>query len=127
MISFPPDPEPDENEDDEEIVDEVDFVELDDSTLPSTDGEVVNWDGEVVDTKKGTWRSQEAFRIGDKVITNEAVTAVSTTTVVLIILGIAIFLYISYRKREQIKVQARRASTFIRRTTKKLRATISGK
>lgn len=60
----------------------------------------MNWDGEVVDTKKGTWKSQEAFRIGDTIITNEAVTAVSTTTVVLIILGVALFLFITYRKRE---------------------------
>ena len=69
----------------------------------------------------------KVLKIGDTVITNEAVTAVSATTVILIIVGVALFLFISYRKREQIKIQARRASTFIRRTTKKLRATISGK
>ena len=87
----------------------------------------MNWDGEVVNTKAGTWRKQEAFRIGDTVITNEAVTAVSTTTIVIIIICVAIFLFISYRKRETIVVGARKLSIAVRRTTKKLRATISGK
>ena len=49
MVPADPEPEPEETDDDQE--EEEEFVDLDDSSLPSTDDIVVNWDGEVVDTK----------------------------------------------------------------------------
>jgi len=60
----------------------------------------VNWDGVRVNPKEETWGKKEAFSIGDTVITREAVTAVSATTVILIIVGVGLFLFITYRKRE---------------------------
>ena len=52
MVPADPEPEPEETDDDqEEEEEEEEFVDLDDSSLPSTDDIVVNWDGEVVDTK----------------------------------------------------------------------------
>lgn len=86
---------------------EDDFVELDDSVLPDADEVVVNWDGEEVNPKEGTWseiKKEEAFKIGDTVITVEAVTAVSATTVVIIIICVLICMAISYRKRKAIAV-----------------------
>lgn len=51
MVPVDPEPEPEETDDDQEEEEEEEFVDLDDSSLPSTDDIVVNWDGEVVDTK----------------------------------------------------------------------------
>lgn len=76
-------------------------MELDDSDLPPSDVVRVNWDGEVIDEN---WFKQEAFTIGNKVITKEEVAAVSGVTVTIIVIIVLICMAISYRKRKRIVV-----------------------
>ena len=82
---------------------------------------MVNWDGEVVDD---SWFNREAFTIGDLVITNKEVTQVSGVTIAIIIISVLVCVAISYRKRKRIAIEARRASEFVRRSTRKVRMSI---
>jgi hypothetical protein len=93
---------------------EDDVVILDDSDLPTKDQVKVNWDGETVDDN---WFQNEAFKIGDRSITNKEVTQVSGFTIIIIIVITLICMYISWRKRKRIAQEARRASEFVRRST----------
>lgn len=98
----------------------LEFIELE----PSKSDVLVNWDGEIVDE---SWFSREAFRIGDTIITNTEVTQVSVVTILLIIIAVLVCVGISYRKRDKIQLEARRASEFVRRSTYKVRMSIKSK
>lgn len=92
--------------------------------LPADDQVRVNWDGVTVDNN---WLDTEAFKIGDLSITNKEVAQVSGATITLIVIIILICLFVSYRKRKRIVVEARRASEFVRRSTRKIRMSIKQK
>lgn len=92
-----------------------------DEDIPTSEDVVVNWDGEVIDD---SWFSREVFTIGDTVITNKEVTQVSGITIAIIIIIVLVCMAISFRKRKRIAMEARRASEFVRRSTRKLRMSI---
>jgi ATP/ADP translocase len=92
-----------------------------DEDVPTSEDVVVNWDGEVIDD---SWFSREAFTIGNTVITNKEVTQVSGITIVIIVIIVVVCMVVSFRKRKRIAMEARRASEFVRRSTRKLRMSI---
>ena len=118
---------PEEETPEEEVVlkpVEDSFVETDDSVLPTSDEERVDWDGNEVQYNAISWSEQEAFTIGNTVVTKGDVAKVSGLTIALIVISSLICLYVSWRKRKRIAQEARRASEFIRRSTRKIRMSI---
>lgn len=74
----------------------------------------MNWEGEVV--PEGPWLDKTLFSVGDTDITNEHVVLGSSTIVIIIIVIVAVCCGVSWWKRKSIANQARRASTWIRRS-----------
>ena len=72
---------------------------------------IKNWDDEVVEDNG--WFRQELFSIGDDVtVTPENI---SYTTVIIIVVVASCCCYCSFRNRNKIEAEVRRASTFVRR------------
>jgi len=94
--------------------------ELDNQVLIETDpnSTKVNWDGEEI--PEGPWIDRELFKIGDISVTNKDVVVGSGTIVIIVIVVFSVCAFISWRKRKEIAIQARRASTYLRRASSKI-------
>lgn len=77
--------------------------------------------------KGGAWHEEELFTVGSLKVTKGGATGVGAGTVVAIIIGVLICMYISWRKREAISEAARRASTVIYNAGIAIRRSIIGR
>lgn len=81
---------------------------------------IKNWDDEVVEDNG--WFKQELFSIGDDVsVTPENI---SYTTVIIIVVVASCCCYCSWRNRNKIEAEVRRASTFVRRQSTAIRRSV---
>jgi hypothetical protein len=86
-----------------------------------------NWEGEEVVKQK--WYDKTLFQLFDgklKVTSGMAIGAV-VGIIVVALLVTAIMSYIAYVKRDKIATEMRRVSSYARRTSQKIRGTLSGK
>ena len=82
----------------------------------------INWDDEVV--VKTSWYDKTLFNLGEvRFTTGSSVIAVGIILVLVLIIS-AVMSYLAYVKRETLKVQLRRGSDYVRRTSQKHRASI---
>jgi|TARA_B110000503_G_scaffold127511_1_gene197335 hypothetical protein len=101
-----------EDEESYEILDDVSLVQ----------GEKTNWEGETVaeDGSWAQWRKEEAFAIGNLSLSNEEVTAGAGATLIVIIVLVVVCCIISILERKKIAEEARRASTGIRNSIRRM-------
>jgi hypothetical protein len=95
------------------------------STTKDEDEVRINWDNEVV--PKGPWIETELFQIGDYTVTNKDVVVGTTVIIVMVVIAVVICLFISYRKRKRIMIEAARASFMIKKATHSIRRSIKKK
>lgn len=116
---------PDETPQEEIIVVPVEDGEqsvelLDDYALTQKDQK--NWDGETVadNGSWSAWRGDEAFVIGGISVSNEEAAAGIGATVIVIIILVVICCIVSFLERKKIAEEARRASTTIRASVRRM-------
>lgn len=99
---------------------EESYEVLDDTPLANQ--EKTNWDGETVanDGSWAAWRKEEAFAIGNLSVTNEEAAAGAGATLIVIIILVVICCVISILERKKIAEEARRASTGIRNSIRRM-------
>lgn len=85
----------------------------------------INWDKEEV-IREG-WYNKTLFVIGGVKITAGMSVYTMVAIIVLALLISAITSYVAYQKRDAIAVEMRRASEYARKTSLKIRASISGR
>ena len=101
-----------EEEESYEILDDVPLVQ----------GEKTNWEGETIaeDGSWAQWRKEEAFAIGNLSISNEEAAAGAGATLIVIIVLVVVCCVISILERKKIAEEARRASTGIRNSIRRM-------
>jgi len=100
--------------------DEESYEILDD--VPLVQGEKTNWEGETIaeDGSWKQWRKEEAFAIGNLSISNEEAAAGAGATLIVIIVLVVVCCIISILERKKIAEEARRASTGIRNSIRRM-------
>jgi Na+-transporting methylmalonyl-CoA/oxaloacetate decarboxylase gamma subunit len=102
-------------EEDEENVEIIDDKPLQEEKNSSWDGEKIGSDG-----SWGAWFNEEAFSIGGRTVTNEEAAAGAGATLIVIIVLVVICCIVSFIERKKIQEEARRASTGIRNSIRRM-------
>ena len=102
----------DEDEESYEILDDVALIQK----------EKKNWEGEVVgdDGSWAEWRKEEAFAIGNLSVSKEEAAAGAGATLIVIIVLVVVCCIISIIERKKIAEEARRASTGVRNSIRRM-------
>lgn len=95
-------------------------------TIDTTETEKTNWEGEEVSLAK-PWYDETLFSVGGVEITKKEALIGTAGIVAIIVVVVLVCCFISWRKRKQIAAGVRRASTFIKRQSLKLRNSLYGK
>jgi hypothetical protein len=98
---------------------EPDFDVSNNGTVDSN----INWDGVVV--PDGPFIEQVVFKIGNFDVTGQDVFIGSGAVVIIIVILVGICCYCSYRKRERIAIEAKRASYHLRKMSHRVRRSMS--
>lgn len=100
--------------------DEESYEVLDNFALVNR--EKTNWEGETVaqDGSWAAWRKEEAFAIGNLSVSNEEAAAGAGGVLIVIIILVVVCCVISIIERKKIAEEARRASTGIRNSIRRM-------
>lgn len=101
------------------------IVDPNDNGERDSNGTRVNWDNEVVPNEP--WINRELFKLGDYSVTGKDVVVGSSTTLIIVLVSVAICLFVAYRKRKRIVIEAKRASFALRKASHNVRRSIKMK